>query len=71
MTHFQVQNFLVHFWQGIPSHITSILSERQVIELIGNCDNILYKVRCKHCLKYRNFTYFSGMKILWKGTVSA
>ena len=24
-----------------------------------------------HCIKYRNFTLFLGMEILWKGTVSA
>lgn len=42
---FQVQNFLVHFWQGMPAHITVILSNEAVIDLIGNCDNILYKVR--------------------------
>ncbi|XP_066921011.1 regulatory factor X 4-like [Clytia hemisphaerica] len=39
----EVQNFLVHFWQGIPSHIVVILTENIVIELIGQCDNTLYK----------------------------
>ena len=24
-----------------------------------------------YCINYRNFTYFSGVKILWKGIVSA
>ena len=24
-----------------------------------------------HCVKYRNFTKFPGVGILWKGTVSA
>ena len=24
-----------------------------------------------HCVKYRNFTYFPGVKILWEDTVSA
>ena len=24
-----------------------------------------------HCVKYRNFTQFSGVDILWKGTVHA
>ena len=41
---FQVKNFLVHFWQGMPAHITVILSQEIVIELIATCDNILYKV---------------------------
>ena len=42
--HLQVQNFLVHFWQGIPAHISMILTHNSVIDLIGQCDNILYKV---------------------------
>ena len=27
--------------------------------------------RYLHCEKYRNFTKFPGVEILWKGTVSA
>jgi len=39
----EVQNFLIHFWQGMPSHIAVILCKTPVIELIGSCDSILYK----------------------------
>ena len=40
---FQVQNFLVHFWQGMPSHMLEVLGSNEVVELIGQCDVILYK----------------------------
>ena len=43
----QVQKFLVHFWQGMPEHILTILSCPEVIDLVGVCDGILFKVRIK------------------------
>ena len=43
LTFFQVQNFLVHFWQGMPSHMLEVLGSNDVVELIGQCDVILYK----------------------------
>ncbi|XP_068732820.1 regulatory factor X 4-like isoform X2 [Montipora capricornis] len=39
----EVQNFLVHFWQGMPSHMLEVLGCNEVVELIGQCDSILYK----------------------------
>ncbi|XP_065056710.1 regulatory factor X 4-like [Rhopilema esculentum] len=39
----EVQHFLLHFWRGMPQHIAVILDIKDVIELIANCDNILYK----------------------------
>lgn len=39
----EVQNFLVHFWQGMPSHMLEVLGSSEVVELIGQCDVILYK----------------------------
>lgn len=39
----EVQNFLVHFWQGMPSHMLEVLGSNEVVELIGQCDTILYK----------------------------
>ncbi|XP_002163641.2 transcription factor RFX4 isoform X1 [Hydra vulgaris] len=39
----EVQNFLIHFWHGMPSHIAVVLSNKNVIELIKCCDVILYK----------------------------
>lgn len=42
---FKVQNFLVHFWQGMPSHMLEVLGCSDVVNLIGICDGILYKVR--------------------------
>ena len=34
----------------MPQHISVILDIKEVIELIANCDNILYKVRFFSCL---------------------
>eukprot|EP00794_Sanderia_malayensis_P010996 gene10996-12159_t len=39
----EVQHFLLHFWRGMPQHISVILDKKEVIELIASCDNILYK----------------------------
>lgn len=39
----EVQNFLVHFWQGMPSHMLEVLGCEEVVDLIGQCDTILYK----------------------------
>ena len=41
---FQVQNFLVHFWQGMPDHLVDILELDIVVDIVGLCDSILYKV---------------------------
>ncbi len=41
--HTQVQNFLYHFWQGMPSHLHPILATDIVTDLIAVCDTILYK----------------------------
>ncbi|XP_050417756.1 transcription factor RFX4 isoform X2 [Patella vulgata] len=39
----EVQNFLIHFWQGMPSHIVPILDSPTIVMLVGVCDSILYK----------------------------
>ncbi|ESP00087.1 hypothetical protein LOTGIDRAFT_113173, partial [Lottia gigantea] len=39
----EVQNFLMHFWQGMPSHIVPILDSSTIVMLVGVCDSILYK----------------------------
>ncbi|KAK3581014.1 hypothetical protein CHS0354_013908 [Potamilus streckersoni] len=39
----EVQSFLLHFWQGMPGHIQSILECKTIITLVGVCDSILYK----------------------------
>ena len=41
---FQIQNFLVHFWQGMPDHLLNILQLDLVVDVIALCDSILYKV---------------------------
>ncbi|XP_025017524.1 transcription factor RFX4 isoform X2 [Tetranychus urticae] len=39
----EIQTFVLYFWQGIPTHLTSILTSNAFINLIGICDSILYK----------------------------
>lgn len=39
-----VQNFITHFWQGMPSHINSVLEFPVVIDIVAICDSISYKV---------------------------
>ena len=41
----QVQNFLVHFWQGMPDHLIDLLKCDILSDIIALCDSILYKVR--------------------------
>ena len=40
----QVQNFLLHFWQGMPKHMLPLLSCDVIVDIIILCGNILYKV---------------------------
>ncbi|KAH9492829.1 regulatory factor X, 4 (influences HLA class II expression) [Bulinus truncatus] len=39
----QVSDLLLHFWQGMPTHVTSILHEDVVVRLVAVCDSLLYK----------------------------
>ena len=40
----QVQNLLLHFWQGMPNHLTEVLSADILCDMVALCDSILYKV---------------------------
>ncbi|XP_076450570.1 uncharacterized protein LOC143286734 isoform X2 [Babylonia areolata] len=40
----EVQNLLLHFWQGMPSHLTDVLTADIVCDIVALCDSILYKV---------------------------
>nr|XP_054757618.1 DNA-binding protein RFX6-like [Lytechinus pictus] len=39
----EIQNFLLHFWQGMPDHLQPLLDNPIMIDLICICDSILYK----------------------------
>jgi len=39
-----VENFLLHFWQGMPPHLLSVLPNEVVVDLVALCDIMLYKV---------------------------
>ncbi|XP_021360165.1 DNA-binding protein RFX6-like [Mizuhopecten yessoensis] len=40
----EVQNFLLHFWQGMPEHLIHLLDADMIVDIVGLCDSILYKV---------------------------
>lgn len=39
----EVQTLLVHFWQGIPSHLHPLITTNAFVNLVCACDTILYK----------------------------
>jgi len=40
----EVQDFLMHFWQGMPQHMLPILGSQSIVDLVVICDFILYNV---------------------------
>ncbi|XP_050716547.1 transcription factor RFX4-like isoform X3 [Eriocheir sinensis] len=42
----EIQSFLVHFWQGMPPHLVTILGTNVLVNLVGVCDSILYRAVC-------------------------
>lgn len=40
----QIQNFLLHFWQGMPDHLLPLLENSVIMDIFCVCDSILYKV---------------------------
>lgn len=40
----EVENFLLHFWQGMPTHMLPVLASDVVVDLVAHCDTLLYKV---------------------------
>ena len=63
------KNFPFH---SIGQHLSQLLSPNVINKAIPS--RLLPLKRFKqffHCVKYCNFTKFSGVEILWKGTVSA
>lgn len=39
----EVQHLLVHFWQGIPTHLHPLLTTNAFANMVCACDSILYK----------------------------
>lgn len=39
----EVQTLLVHFWQGIPAHLHSLITTNAFANMVCACDSILYK----------------------------
>ncbi|XP_077366632.1 DNA-binding protein RFX6 isoform X2 [Festucalex cinctus] len=40
----EIQNFLLHFWQGMPDHLLPLLDNPLLVDILCVCDSILYKV---------------------------
>uniref|UniRef100_A0A8K9Y7R8 DNA-binding protein RFX6 n=1 Tax=Oncorhynchus mykiss TaxID=8022 RepID=A0A8K9Y7R8_ONCMY len=40
----EIQNFLLHFWQGMPDHLLPLLDNSIIVDIFCVCDSILYKV---------------------------
>uniref|UniRef100_H3A4H1 DNA-binding protein RFX6 n=1 Tax=Latimeria chalumnae TaxID=7897 RepID=H3A4H1_LATCH len=40
----EIQNFLLHFWQGMPDHLLPLLEDPVIIDIFCVCDSVLYKV---------------------------
>uniref|UniRef100_A0A8C9RWJ5 Regulatory factor X, 6 n=1 Tax=Scleropages formosus TaxID=113540 RepID=A0A8C9RWJ5_SCLFO len=40
----EIQNFLLHFWQGMPDHLLPLLEDSVIVDIFCVCDSILYKV---------------------------
>ncbi|XP_028654745.2 DNA-binding protein RFX6 [Erpetoichthys calabaricus] len=40
----EIQNFLLHFWQGMPGHLLPLLDSPVIVDIFCVCDSILYKV---------------------------
>ncbi|XP_062857551.1 DNA-binding protein RFX6 [Trichomycterus rosablanca] len=40
----EIQNFLLHFWQGMPDHLLPLLEDPVIVDIFCVCDSILYKV---------------------------
>ncbi|KAF3850206.1 hypothetical protein F7725_019925 [Dissostichus mawsoni] len=40
----KIQNFLLHFWQGMPDHLLPLLENPVIVDIFCVCDSILYKV---------------------------
>ncbi|XP_014681495.1 PREDICTED: transcription factor RFX4-like isoform X3 [Priapulus caudatus] len=39
----QIRDFLVHYWQGMPVHMTSLLGSTVIVQLVSVCDSITYR----------------------------
>ena len=64
----QIQNFLLHFWQGLPEHLLPLVENGVIVDIICVCDSILYKVSSKVMCWYNNLIdalHDEGCKIYW------
>ena len=58
----QIQNFLLHFWQGMPDHLLPLLENSVIMDIFCVCDSILYKVT--FFLPFNSLTCWNIKKVL-------
>ncbi|XP_065179574.1 regulatory factor X 4-like [Sycon ciliatum] len=39
----EVENFIIHFWSGMPEHLLVVLESETIANVVGVCDSVLYK----------------------------
>ena len=62
----QVQDFLIHFWQGMPTHMLPILGCQATVDLVVVCDFILYRVSASFTTHEAAVVYCKlHVKCLW------
>ena len=57
----------MHFFNPLPGHTTLIENASDA----QKTSRYAHSIYVLHCVKYRKFTKFHGVKVLWKDTVSA
>ena len=65
------RNFPSRNWTNPQSPVNSFTFTKEILH--GNIFFVhlnLRSVKSKHCIKNRNFTWFSAVEILWKRTIS-
>ncbi|XP_067429358.1 DNA-binding protein RFX6-like [Thunnus thynnus] len=48
----EIQNFLLHFWQGMPDHLLPLMENPVIVDIFCVCDSILHKVVIKSDLQF-------------------
>jgi len=52
----QIENYMMHFWHGIPEHLYSLTEYDVIADVICICDSVVYQVSCKRCRHRGLFT---------------
>lgn len=64
---FQIENLLLHFWQGFPDHLSSLVNSGMIADIICTCDSIFYKVRQRFLCSSRERRLWASGNIITVG----